>query len=129
MPNKVYFFTAKDGNGGGYFVAEENFKEAKNKALLTDVCAMCDNPFVDIRGHLVKEHYFDGKFHEKGRKIITKYEGILNVKELCELDLLWWDCPECGGHNFLFKDKKGDNYNKYLCNDCGFRSEVPYIDF
>lgn len=128
--NKVYFFYPKDGCGGGYYVAGKNFKEAKSDALCTGVCDFCDNPFIDIRGHIVRFHYADGEYDEKGQIVRTEHEGVLNVKQMAEIGqgLLWFGCLECGNDDFDFSKEIDGDYFKYKCKNCGHEDDVPYID-
>jgi hypothetical protein len=115
--NKVYFFY--DEEGYGRYVAHKTFKEAKDIALMCPTFDMLDNPFIDIRGNLVKK--VNHKTEEEYIVKTEKYFGLLDVEELNELGLLWWQCPECGDDDFEIIDG-GENY-KCACGYCG---QTPY---
>ena len=109
--NKVYYAEG-DPNYGGQYIAAKNSKEAKSYALLHCDCAeTVENPFINVkvtRCWSVKE---------------TDYEGELNIKQINELDLAWWSCPECDGEHFEIIDKE-----YYKCLKCGKTIEIPYIN-
>lgn len=126
--NKVYFFHPK-GIMNGYYFAAKNFKKAKGMALKTELTEWSDNPFIDIRGNIVKRYYKDGEYIENGYIIETNYEGKLNVKQEGELGILWFQCPECGDDDFSFSEFTGGDYMAMKCNQCGYESDVPYGEF
>lgn len=126
--NKIYFFHPPN-NMTGYNFAAENFKEARRMALDSELAEWCDNPFVDIRGNIVKRYYKEGEYVENGYIVYTEYEGKLNVKQQAELGILWFECPECGDDDFDFNDYRGDDYMYMKCNQCGYEGEVPYAEF
>lgn len=117
--NKVYHFHPKN-TGTGFAIAAKNFKEARTIALSTHLQEFCENPFIDIRGFIMKKD---------GKPIRTKYEGKLNVKQQGELDILWFECPKCEAKKFEFIDFAGDDYNSMKCKKCGHEGKVPYSDF
>lgn len=107
MDNKVYFATVDDDYGGTY-IAAKNIREAKKIALGCGIIA----DFI--------ENYTDLKIHwERGTK--TNYEGELNIKQINELGLAWWICPNCESEDFEILNKE-----KYKCKKCGYIDEIPY---
>jgi hypothetical protein len=115
--NKVYFFYNEEG--AGKYVAHKSFKEAKEIALLSPVFDMLENPFVDIRGNLVKRYDYRDK---KEYIVKTNTEGMLSTQEIVDLGIAWWQCSECGTDDLEIVDS-GENYN---CLSCGHSDEVPY---
>ena len=106
MENKVYFAHINDDEEGVY-VAAKNIKEAKKIAL--------DCPA--INGLL--ENYINLNIYWK-KGIKTNYEGELNTKQINELGLSWWDCPNCDGESFEILD----DYT-FKCKNCGYIGEIP----
>ncbi|WP_427340906.1 hypothetical protein [Caloranaerobacter sp. DY30410] len=113
--NKVYFFNGYDR--GGTYVAAKNFKEAKTIALCSSILDYLENPFVDIRGHLVRDS-------RTNKPITTEYEGELNIFQLQELGLLWFECYACGSDNIEIL--KGAD--QFKCLECGSIEDIPYVD-
>lgn len=108
MENKVYFATANYDYGGVY-IAAKNIKEAKKIAL-------CCKGITDFL-----EKYIDLEIQwEKGIK--TNFYGELNVKQINELGLAWWICPNCDSESFEILDK-----DTYKCKKCGYVDEIPYV--
>ena len=106
--NKVYFAIGDVDYGGIYFACK-NSKEAKQKALRSWVAETVENPFIDIRVTRcwsVKE---------------TDYEGELDIFQINELSLAWWDCPNCSKEDFEII-----NCEKYNCKSCNQEFEIPY---
>lgn len=114
--NKVYLFHPKDMHIG-YVIAAKNFKEARKTALITDLQELCDTPFIDITGYILKKD---------GKPIRTKYEGKLNVKKRGELGILWFECPECEAEDFEFSNIIKDVYMSLKCKKCGCEGDAPY---
>jgi hypothetical protein len=112
--NKVYFFIDESGDHGGIYVAARTLKEGKKFALSSDILdlMMLWNPYIELNGHMERK---------EGKPIFTEYEGELNIKQINELGLAWWDCDECGAGNFSII-----NEFEYKCNECGYSSKVPY---
>jgi hypothetical protein len=113
--NKVYFFSSDDDFGGVY-VAEENFKQAKAIAITHEIISdHCENPFVDARGHQCKTN---GK-----QPILSMKKGILDIQEIINCGVAWWDCDECGSSHMTVLEGE----EKYVCEDCAFEGEIPYV--
>jgi hypothetical protein len=115
--NKVYFFYNEEDVGK--YVGHKSFKKAKEIALLSPVFDMLENPFVDIRGKLVKRYDYRDK---KEYIVKTSTEGMLSTQEIVDLGIAWWQCSKCGDDNLEIVDN-GENYN---CLSCGHSDEVPY---
>lgn len=115
--NKVYFFYNKEGYG--VYAAHESFEKAKNIALTSPVFDFLENPFIDIKGNLVKR--YDHR-DEKEYIVKTNTEGILSTQEIVDLGIAWWQCSNCGTDDLEIVDS-GENYN---CLSCGHSDEVPY---
>lgn len=106
--NKIYFANVYDL--GGAYIAAPNIKEAKKIAYSCDViCNEIEN-YIDLRIHWVKNK-------------ITDYEGELNIKQINELGLTWWGCPNCDEEDFEIIDE----FN-YRCKKCNQEYEIPYCD-
>ena len=108
--NKVYYAQG-DPDYGGTYIAAKSSKEAKQYALTHCDCAeTVENPFIQVRVTrcwTVKE---------------TDYEGELNIYQINELGLSWWDCPHCGGEDFEITHP-----TFYKCLKCGAEEEIPYL--
>lgn len=107
--NKVYFAEG-DPDYGCIYIAAKTSKEAKNIALCTWVAETVYNPFIEMRVcrvWSVKE---------------TDYDGELNIKQINELGITWWDCPKCGKEEFEIIDT-----HYYKCKNCEYEGEIPYI--
>lgn len=115
--NKVYFFIA-DADHGGVYIAAKNFKEAKliaiNHELITEYC---DDPYIDVRGHICRNR-------GNNKPVTTDFEGELTMKEIFQLRLAWWECPECGSNDFEVIDKCEECYR---CKDCRYEEAIPYV--
>lgn len=108
MENKVYYATA-DEDYGGIYIAAENIKEAKRIALKSEI----------ISDHL--ENYIDLQIHWR-KGINTQYEGELNIEQINELGLTWWECSNCQKEEFEILDTF-----TYKCKKCGNTAEIPYL--
>lgn len=107
--NKVYCAEG-DPDYGCVYIAAKTAKEAKQVALRHDVAEHVYNPFIDLRVTRVwsvKE---------------THFEGELDIAQINELGLTWWECPECSGEDFEIID--GWNFK---CKKCKNEFEIPYI--
>lgn len=105
MENKVYFAYINDGDGGSY-IAAKNIKEAKKLALYSAIADFLES-YIDLNIYWVKG-------------VKTNYEGELNVKQLNELGLQWWECPNCNEMSFEIID----DYT-FKCKNCGYIGEIP----
>lgn len=108
--NKVYYAEG-DPDYGGTYIAAKTSKEARQKALEYDVAQHLDNPYIELsvrRCWNVKE---------------TEYDGELNIKQINELGLTWWACPECDTEDFEIID----TYT-YKCKNCKNEFEIPYVN-
>lgn len=106
MENKVYFAYINDDDEEGVYVAAKNIKEAKKLALYSAIADFLES-YIDLNIYWVKG-------------VKTNYEGELNVKQLNELGLQWWECPNCTGMSFEILD----DYN-FKCKNCGYIGEIP----
>lgn len=109
--NKVYFFHNEEGEG--VYVASTSFKDAKKIALGSSVTDMMDNPFIELRGRIIKG-------------VTTEYEGELSLVQISELDLLWFGCGNCEKDKNISITKESVKDLKYVCNDCGYVGDIPY---
>jgi hypothetical protein len=115
--NKVYFFREKSGEFGGVYVAAETWKKARNIAITEELISeYADNVITDIEGHLCRNN--------NKKPIITEIEGILNVQQICDLGLAWWDCEECGDDDFEILNYESE----FKCRKCGFIDDIPYVN-
>ena len=108
--NKVYYVQG-DPDYGGIYIAAKTSKEAKIIAMGKWVAEYLDNPFVELRVKRcwnVKE---------------TEYEGELNISQINELGLTWWDCPNCYKEEFEIL-----NGNEYQCKNCKHIEKIPYVN-
>ena len=108
--NKVYYVQG-DPDYGGIYIAAKTSKEAKIIAMGKWVAEYLDNPFVELRVKRcwnVKE---------------TEYEGELNISQINELGLTWWDCPNCHKEEFEIL-----NGNEYQCKNCKHIEKIPYVN-
>jgi len=108
--NKVY---SAEGNPdyGCVYIAAQNSKEAKKIALGTFVAETVYNPFIELRVlrcWSVKE---------------TEYEGELDIEQINELGITWWDCPNCNKEEFTIISEY-----EYQCKNCKHINRIPYID-
>lgn len=106
--NKLYIAEG-DPDYGCTYIAAKNGKEAKQIALGTEIAQTLYNPFIELR-----------VLRKWG--IETDYEGELNIEQINELGLAWWDCPNCNKEEFEILDKF-----HYKCKSCGKEFEIPYI--
>lgn len=107
--NKVYCAEG-DPDYGCAYIAAKNGKEAKQIALGLWVAEPLDNPYIELRVTRcwsVKE---------------TDYDGELDIKQINELGLAWWDCPNCNKEDFEIIDS-----DFYKCKNCGGKFSIPYI--
>ena len=107
--NRVYCAEG-DPDYGCTYIAAKNAKVAKQIALGCDVAEHLDNPFIELRVTRcwsIKE---------------TEFEGELDIEQINQLGLTWWDCPECQNEDFEIID----DYH-YRCKNCGKTDEIPYI--
>ena len=107
--NKVYCAEG-DPDYGCQYIAARTAKDAKQIALGCDVAEHVENPFIDLRVTRcwsVKE---------------TDFEGELDIDQINQLGLSWWDCPECQNEDFDII-----NGYQYKCKNCGYEGEIPYI--
>jgi DNA-directed RNA polymerase subunit RPC12/RpoP len=113
--NKVYFFQESSGDFGGVYVAAENWKKARNLAIMDELIAdHVWNPITDVEGSLCRK---------EGKPITTMLEGILSVKHIKEVGCAWWDCENCGSDNFEIL-----NDMEYKCHECESINRIPYIN-
>jgi hypothetical protein len=77
-----------------------------------------------VNARLAKDYYPNGEYNENGAVFVTDYEGILNVKQLNEIGIVWFNCMDCGDDSFNFNE----NLTKYICENCGYEGVVPYAD-
>lgn len=108
-PNKVYFFTSRY-HDGGFYIAAKTWKEARRHATCHELADDVES-FIDYKGHVL----------QKG-KLTTEHHGVLNLNQMQEIGLLWFECSECGSDQLKFP-----NDEKYVCK-CGHEDEVPYVD-
>ena len=109
IKNKVYYAQG-DADYGCAYVAAKTSKEAKKIALKTWIAETVDNPFIAIRVTRcwsVKE---------------TDYEGELDIRQINELGLSWWECEDCSKEDFEIID----DFN-YKCKKCGNEFKIPYL--
>lgn len=104
--NKIYFF--HDEEGRGVYVGAKTWKEGRLYALLDELFDSMDNKFIDIRGYTVS-------------KVLTEIEGIISIKQLAELNLLWFECYNCDSSNIEII-----NDFKYKCRECNLEFNIPY---
>lgn len=74
---------------------------------------------MNIRGSMCREG--SGR---KGDPITTDYEGELDIKQLSELNLLWFSCSDgdCDSGNLeIISDLE------YKCKKCGNIGKIPYL--
>lgn len=107
--NRVYTATA-DEDYGCIYIAAKSVKEAKQIALTTWIAETMEN-YIDLK---VK--------WQKG--IETDYEGELNIKQINELGLTWWACPECDQEEFEIIDDEN-----YKCKKCGNINKIPWANY
>lgn len=110
IKNKVYCAEG-DPDYGCIFIAAKTSKEAKYIAMGSWVAEPLDNPYIELRVTRcwsIKE---------------TNYSGILNIFEINELGLTWWNCPECNKEEFEIL-----NEDEYQCKNCKHIEEIPYVN-
>lgn len=110
IKNKVYCAEG-DPDYGCIFIAAKTSKKAKYIAMSSWVAEPLDNPYIELRVTRcwnIKE---------------TNYNGILNIFEINELGLTWWDCPECNRKEFKIL-----NEYKYQCKNCKHIEKIPYVN-
>ncbi len=108
--NKVYCAEG-DPDYGCIYIAAPNGKIAKNLALCTWVAETVDNPFINVRVTRcwsVKE---------------TDYDGELDIVQINDVGLSWWDCENCNKEDFEIVD-----HCHYRCKNCNNIGEIPYIN-
>jgi len=107
--NKVYCAEG-DPDYGCAYIAAKTAKEAKQIALGCDVAQHLNNPYIELRVTRcwsIKE---------------TDFEGELDIEQINQLGLTWWECPECQSEDFDII-----NGSQYKCKNCGYEGEIPYI--
>lgn len=107
--NRVYCAEG-DPDYGCQYIAARTVKDAKQIAMGSEISEHLDNPFIELRVTWCKN---------VGE---TDFEGELDIDQINQLGLTWWDCPECQSEDFEIVD----DYN-YKCKKCGKVNEIPYI--
>lgn len=108
--NKVYSAVG-DEDYGCIFIAAKNGKEAKQMAMHLWVAETVENPYIELRVTRcwsVKE---------------TDFEGELDIYQINQLGLTWWDCPNCGNEEIEILD----DYH-YMCKNCREENKIPYVN-
>lgn len=106
--NRVYSAEG-DPDYGCTFIAAPTSRDARHIAMGTFVAEHLDIPYIEIR-ILWK------------RGLETDYEGELDIFQINELGLTWWDCPKCGKEDFeIITDRE------YQCKNCGNIEAIPYV--
>ena len=115
--NKVYAF--HEGNYEKWcYIAAENFKKAKKIALFNPLCNFCDNPFIDISGHLCRD--------KNKKPITTDFSGELEIQQIVDVGLAWWTCEGNEGNCESKQFEMFDNGFKWKCQICGKDGNTPY---
>jgi predicted RNA-binding Zn-ribbon protein involved in translation (DUF1610 family) len=113
--NKVYQFSLiEEYDTGWIYIAAKTWKEAAKYARQSDYLSNTAENFIDYRGHLVKPI------------VKTEYTDELEIDQIIELNLHWFECPECGSRNVSLVKESIDD--KYKCNECGEIETIPYYD-
>lgn len=118
--NKVYFCNEEDVDFG-YYIAADNEEKAIDifyNSRLFDRSL----PKELIETFSQRKHYTSGEWDGTGKVVTTDCEGILSVKQLGDLGLLWFQCAMCGDDDFEFVD----GVENYRCKKCGHTDQVPY---
>lgn len=110
--NKVFIFY-DPAEEYAVYVAAERYKIAKEIALKHPMCDSMVNPFVEIRGKLVRRD---------GQTVRTEFEGELGLKEAAQLRLLWWNCPRCESDELYISEDE----RYYHCKVCSYMNEIPF---
>lgn len=115
---KLHIYCAEgDPDYGCQYVAALTSKEAKQLAMGCDITGHLDNPYIELRVTLCRSVK-----QEKIDKYI-KGKGLLNIFDINNVGLTWWDCPECENEEFEILD---DGYH-YRCKNCNKEFEIPYV--
>lgn len=106
--NRIYCAEG-DPDYGCVYIAAPTLKEAKKYALGTDVGQTIYN-YIDLR-----------VWWCRGAEPVD-YEGELDIGQINDAGLAWWDCPNCGEEEFEILDG-----GHYVCKSCNQEFEIPYI--
>lgn len=106
--NKVYW-AETDPDYGCVYIAAPNIREAKQTALCTWVA-----------DHM--ERYIDLKVKWCKSTPKTEYEGELDIFQINELGLTWFDCPYCGKEDFNIISS-----DECYCKSCKQTFDIPYM--
>lgn len=125
--NTVYIvYDPKERYSGVYYIAAKTKEEAIDLFVEKDLYnSSCWGYKPEAK--IAKERSEEGEPNEYGVRVApvtTTYEGKLTVKQLNKLDLLWFDCGNCGWDYFIFDSLE----REYTCTKCGFREEIPYVE-
>ena len=115
--NKVY--AVHEGNYEKWcYIAAENFKKAKKIALFNPLCNFCDNPFIDISGHLCRD--------KNKKPITTDFSGELEIQQIVDVGLAWWTCEGNEGNCESKQFEMSDGGWKWKCRVCGREGHTLY---
>lgn len=121
--NNVYFVYCVSDENVGRYVATNN-KGIAIDTFKDNNCLDCNWLGESVSAKLTRDHYPNGEYNEEGVVFATEYEGVLDVEQIYEVGIIWFQCDNCGDDDFKFIDN-GENYK---CKACGHADRVPYAN-